>query len=70
MRELRCGPKLFGKITDDGLIEIACPDCRKDARRLDPAVILVLHCYKPDGTPVPERTRTLSLIRHGDTPTP
>jgi len=67
MRELRCGPKLFGKITDDGLIEIACPDCRKDARRDDPEVMLVLHCYQPDGTPVPERDRSITLIRHGDT---
>jgi hypothetical protein len=60
MHELRCGQKLFGKVTDTGLIEVACGDCRKDARRTNPGVILVLHTFTLAGELV--STRELQLM--------
>lgn len=34
----------------DNLLELACRDCAKDARRRDPLVLRVLHCFAFDGT--------------------
>jgi hypothetical protein len=61
MAELRCGSKLFGKVLEDGTIEIACRDCRAEARRRDPDVVLVLHRYSAAGELL--STRQLTLIR-------
>lgn len=61
MAELRCGSQLFGKVTGDNLIEVACRDCRAAARRADPQVVLVLHLFDLDGRMV--GTQALHLIR-------
>jgi hypothetical protein len=44
---LRIGKPM--KVDGANLIEIACRDCRNDARRTDPTVSLVLHRYNVVG---------------------
>jgi len=61
--QLRCpkGNRLFAirKVSpidpEDNLIEIACPDCSRDTRRLKGLSVRVLHCYDILGTYIETR---------------
>jgi hypothetical protein len=63
MGDVRCPAnpaRMFWKVRDDGMLEVACTDCRNTARRSDRHVVLVLHVYTPAGELVD--TQPLSLI--------
>jgi hypothetical protein len=62
MAEVRCGSRLFLKILDDGDLEVACRDCRTEARRRNPDVVLVLHRFSP-ATGKLLGTRELTLVK-------
>lgn len=57
--DVRCpaGPRnLFARVAEDGLWEVACPNCRRTLNILGGNVRLVIHRYTPEGTLVDTRT--------------
>lgn len=47
---------LFARVAEDGLWEVACPNCRKTLNLIGGDVRYVIHRYTPQGVLVDTRT--------------